>query len=343
MNQKTWNPAVAGNDSFSTGGKNEWLTRLLRATILGKHPFGAYLRLNGALWNHLPSCVLSSLPMRWYGNFIHTLVRARGVRAQAFGTFFLRNRPQLELIGRLVDRSCKGNKVSVAVLGCSTGPEAYSVAWQIHSARPDVALVLTAADISEEAVETAKQGVYSLSHAKLGGTVVCEKLSPVEMDEFFDRTRDEIAVKPWLKEGIDWRVEDASDRSITDSVGSQDLVVANNFLCHMSPSEAEDCLRNVARLVNPGGYLIVSGIDLNVRATVAQDLGWVPVEELLEEIHEGDILRNDWPFHYYGLEPLDKRRQDRNVRYATAFQVPLQASESLQKARKPIKAAPRPA
>ena len=90
----------------------------------------------------------------------------------------------------------------------------------------------------------------------------------------------------------------------------------------MNPPEAESCLRNIARLVKPGGYLFVSGIDLNVRTKVAEDLGWEPVEELLEEIHEADILRNDWPFYYYGLEPLNKTRQDWRLRYAAAFQLP---------------------
>ena len=313
-------PEVDGN---SAQGKeeNEWLRRLLRATVFGKSPCNAYLRLNEALWKRLPWSISASRPMRLYGNFIHRIVRARG-RAQAFGTFFFRNRPQLELIRRLVNQSRKGARFQVAILGCSTGPEVYSVTGTIRSARPDLELVITAADISEEAVETAKHGIYSLSCAKLGGTAVCEKMSPVEMDEFFKRNGDDVAIKPWLKEGINWRVEDAGDSKIIDSIGRQKLVVANNFLCHMKPLQAETCLRNIARLVEPGGYLFISGIDLDVRAKVAQDSGWEPVEELLEEIHEGDILRNDWPFRYFGLEPLDKMKLDWAVRYAAAFRIP---------------------
>ena len=211
----------------------------------------------------------------------------------------------------------------VAILGCSTGPEAYSVAWSIRSARPDLRLLMTAADIAQRAVETAKLGAYTIQRAGLAGVAVCERLTPVEMDEFFDRDENVVTVKPWLKQGIDWRVADATDRNIVDSIGSQDLVVANNFLCHMDPPESENCLRNIARVVKPGGYLVVSGIDLDVRAKVAQDSGWKPVEELLEEIHDGDpVLRNDWPFRYFGLEPLDKTKVDWKFRYATAFQIP---------------------
>ncbi len=90
----------------------------------------------------------------------------------------------------------------------------------------------------------------------------------------------------------------------------------------MDSAEAERTLRNIARLVGPRGYLFVSGIDLEVRTKVASDLGWEPVEELLEEIHEGDpCMRDQWPCHYGGLEPLDKRRQDWKLRYASAFRL----------------------
>jgi hypothetical protein len=91
----------------------------------------------------------------------------------------------------------------------------------------------------------------------------------------------------------------------------------------MDDSEAERCLRNIARLVSPYGHLFVSGIDLDVRTKVACDLGWKPVQELLEEIHEGDpCMRNIWPCHYGALEPLNKGLPDWRSRYAAVFQVP---------------------
>ena len=90
----------------------------------------------------------------------------------------------------------------------------------------------------------------------------------------------------------------------------------------MDPSEAERCLRNIARLVSPHGYLFVSGIDLDIRTKVAADLGWNPLQELLEEIHEGDpCMKGFWPCNYGGLEPLNKGRRDWRLRYAAAFQL----------------------
>ena len=45
-------------------------------------------------------------------------------------------------------------------------------------------------------------------------------------------------------------------RELMPGLGPQDMVVANNFLCHMAPADAEKCLRNIEQLVSPGGYLL---------------------------------------------------------------------------------------
>jgi hypothetical protein len=89
----------------------------------------------------------------------------------------------------------------------------------------------------------------------------------------------------------------------------------------MRPEEAQRCMFNLTRLVKPGGYLFVSGVDLDVRMRVLQQLGWRPVTELINEIHEGDVsLRRDWPLEYWGLEPIDQGRIDWKMRYASVFQ-----------------------
>jgi len=317
-----WNPDVFGCDSPSVVDGLSWWSRLVRGRIFGRSPLSAYLRLNQRLWNKTPASILSLSPIRSYGKVLHRLACVEGRREQAFNTYFLRNRPELELIRRLVDRKKAGETLSVTVLGCSTGAEAYSVAWRIRSARPDLRLILNAVDISKPAVEFAKRGVYSLTTPQLTSTPIFERMTAAEMDELFDRDSELMTVKSWIREGINWQVGDVGDSETLDLLGPQDLVVANNFLCHMEASEAERCLRNIARLVRPHGYLFVSGIDLDIRARVARDLGWNPLEDLLGEIHEGDpLMRRIWPFCYAGLEPLNKRRRDWKIRYAQVFQL----------------------
>lgn len=322
-----WNPDVAIRDFPCNADGGSWLTRLVRLRIFGKSPTSAYLRLHRQLWSKLPVSFSALGPIRAYGEFLHTLARIQGVRGQAFSTFFLRNRPQLELIRGLVERRGSADALRVAVLGCSTGAEAYSIAWSIRSACPDLKLILHAVDISRQAVEVGKRGVYSLSTPQLTDSNILDRMAEIEIKELFDRDREGAVVKSWLKEGIEWHVGDARDSDILNILGPQDIVVANNFLCHMDTVTAESCLRNIARLVSPLGYLFVSGIDLDVRTKVAVDLGWHPVQQLLEEIHEADpCMKNLWPWHYAGLEPLNKKRRDWRLRYAAAFQLTPAAS-----------------
>jgi chemotaxis methyl-accepting protein methylase len=317
-----WNPDVVGHDSpFAVDGDSR-LRRLVRLSIFGKSPVSFYLRLNQRIWTKIPSSLTTLNPLRAYGKFLHELARIQHTRAQAFSTFFLRNRPELELIRHLVEKKGNGDTLRVAVLGCSTGAEAYSVAWRIRSARPDLKLILHAVDISKQAVDFAKRGVYSRTAPELSNTVIFERMTQAEMEELFHADGNAMTVKAWIKQDIVWKVRDAGDQAILDELGPQDMVVANNFLCHMNDSDAEACLRNIGRLVNPNGYLFVSGVDLDVRTKVASDSGWKPLEELLVEIHEGDpCMTALWPCHYGGVEPLNKKSRDWRTRYAAAFQL----------------------
>jgi SAM-dependent methyltransferase len=223
---------------------------------------------------------------------------------------------------RLAGQKPHGSTLRIAVLGCSIGAEVYSILWTIRSARPDLRVLLDAVDVAQEMLSFAEKGVYSSNTSQLVSASIFERLTEAEMVEMFDWEGDRAKIKSWLREGITWQLRDAADPELVDILRPQDIVVASNFLCHMVRADAEKCLRNIARLVRPGGYLFVSGVDLDVRTKAAFDLGWEPVRELIEEIHDGDpCVRTDWPWEWWGLEPLNRKRQDWQTRYAAAFRI----------------------
>jgi len=301
---------------------NQLLKRIAKLRVFGKSPSGAYLRLNEWIWKRLPRSITALPPVNSYGHLLHSLVLLRGERQMYLGTYFLRNRPELELIRRLMKVRVGEGQLKIAVLGSSNGAQVYSIMWAIRSLDPSRRVAIEAVDISPEALEIASRGVYASALSDLIGEPVLKLMSAQEEEEMFDREGEEFKVKAWIKEGITWRLGDAGAPEILDVLGPHDIVVANSFLCHMDPEDAEKCLLNIARLVAPQGYLFVSGVDLDVRTKVAKSLGWKPVAELLEEVHEGDpSLRASWPCKYWGLEPIDKRRPDWRLRYASVFQV----------------------
>jgi chemotaxis methyl-accepting protein methylase len=294
------------------------------------------------VWNKLPESLRLSPPGQAYGRLLNARVRRRAVREQYFGTFFLRNRAELEMIRRLADRRALGSSLNISVLACSKGTEVYSIAWVIRSARPDLRLTIRAVDISEEILECARKGIYSLRPFRDQKTNECvgmrtdaawntwrdqeisifEPLTDEEMKAMFEVNGDLATVRPWIREGISWLQGDANDPRLIDILDHPDILLANRFLCHMRPQAAENCLRNIARLVKPGGYLFVSGIDLDVRTKVAREMGWHLAADLIREIHEGDTsLRKDWPLEYWGLEPFRDDRPDWKIRYASVFQI----------------------
>jgi hypothetical protein len=298
------------------------LTRAAKLRLLGKSPTGFFLRLNKRIWELLPPHVLDSYFVRNYGTWLHTLVCLHADRRQYFGTFFLRNRPALELMRRLAEQRAQGSTLRIAVLACSIGAEVYSILWTIRSARPDLHVIVHAVDISKEILDVAESGIYSANTSDLIGSSIFERLTAEERREIFDWEGGRAKVKSWLREGIAWRLGDAADAGLVSDLGPQDMVVASNFLCHMARADAEKCLRNVGNLVASRGYLFVSGVDLDVRAKVALDLGWEPMADLLEEIHDGDrSVRTDWPWRWWGLEPLNRNGLDWKARYAAAFRI----------------------
>ena len=285
-------------------------------------PLDLYLRLNHSVWNRLPPSVRNLRLVRWYAGILHTLVCRRARRRQYFGTFFMRNRPELELIRRLTATMAAGSNLRLAVMGCSIGAETYSVLWTIRSARPDLNVQISAVDNSAEVLEIGERGIYTSETCGLVGESIFERLTEQERREIFDWNGETATVKPWLREGISWRRADATDAGLIHELGPQDMVMASNFLCHMQPGMAEHCLRNIAGLVARPGYLFVLGVDLEVRAKVARELQWRPVPELLKEIHDGDpSVREDWPWEWWGLEPLNERRRDWQLRYAVAYRL----------------------
>jgi SAM-dependent methyltransferase len=299
------------------------LAKAARLRVLGKSAASLYLRLSKWIWDRLPSRLRDLHVVRSYGVWFHRLVCLHSKRRQYFGTFFLRNRPALALIQRLCDQKVHGATWRMAVLGCSIGAEVYSILWTVRSARPDLKVLLYAVDISKEILNFAERGVYDPNVSAFVGASIFERLTADEKREMFDWEGDQAKIKAWLREGITWKLGDAADPDLISVLGLQDVVVASNFLCHMPSEDAAQCLRNIASLVAPGGYLFVSGVDLDVRSKVASDLGWDPVPDLIAQIHDGDkSIRADWPWKWWGLEPIDRRRADWKTRYAAVFQLP---------------------
>jgi mannose-6-phosphate isomerase-like protein (cupin superfamily)/SAM-dependent methyltransferase len=325
-----WNPDVVSEGCAEEGVDRPRRTRIAQCRVLGVSPVGAFLRMNRTLWDKLPESITGGAVMRRYGTLVYRLARLYGNPGHAPTTWFFRNRAALELMRRVAEHKGRSSLLKVAVLGCQTGAEIYSIVWWLRSLLSGLKLAVDAVDANSWAVEFGKRGIYTSEAVELTGEGFC-RMTEGEKDGLFDRVGITMSVKPWLREGVRWHVADVWDAALPSMIGIHDIVVANNCLSGVDAGRAENALRNIARLVGPGGYLFVKGADLEARTRVAKDLGWISIQELLEEVHEEDPwLRHRWPWHHAGLEPIEKGLQDWRIRYAAAFQVPPRPSrESL--------------
>src|SRR2546430_7391646 len=105
------------------------LARMSQSRFLRKYLGRPYLRMNIWIWRHLPAFLASWRAMRRYGCHLQSLIQLWATRRQAVGTFFFRNRPELELLIRLLGQKLQNSTVNVAVLACSKGAEVYSISY----------------------------------------------------------------------------------------------------------------------------------------------------------------------------------------------------------------------
>jgi hypothetical protein len=92
------------------------LARISQSRFLRRYLGRPYLFMNIWIWNHLPAFLAFWRPVRRYGCHLQSLLQPRATRRQSVGTFFFRNRPELELLIRLLDQKLQNSTVKVAIL-----------------------------------------------------------------------------------------------------------------------------------------------------------------------------------------------------------------------------------
>ena len=163
--------------------KSNLIINIAKLLMRRRSPVNLYIRMNSWLWHSLPAKVKNTRLMHFHGRILHKLVCQHSKRRQFAGTFFLRNRPELELICRLTEQKRSGSVMRIAVLGCSIGAEVYSILFAIRSNRPDLDVHVCAVDNSAEVLTVAKEAVYTSLTSDFVGSSIFERMTEAEFEE----------------------------------------------------------------------------------------------------------------------------------------------------------------
>jgi chemotaxis methyl-accepting protein methylase len=252
--------------------------------------------------------------------FRHSVALLANKRINSHFTGFVRLPTQFEalsgpVISALSQKICTAKRLQIAVLGCSNGAEAYSVASILRRRHPNLDFDVRGYDIDPDCVQIAKGGRYHtdeiFNNRVLPRDFVCSTFN--QIDGAF-------VVKEDIARHVRFDVCDVRSRYLFDTVGPCDIVFAQNVIFHLKRPVARMALRNIATLLRRGSALFIDGVDLDVRARFTEQMGLHPLTYELEQIHnEARRARGvGWPYQYWGLEPfLDV--PDPARRYATIF------------------------
>lgn len=146
-------------------------------------------------------------------------------------------------------------------VGCGPGLEPYGLATLLDDMAPPAGWQIAAFDLNPADVETAKAGgPFSKRDIR--------NVDPAERGRFFVETPDGFVVKPRLRAGVKFRVDDIRT---ADLPAGLDLILYRNVEPFFAPDENERILTRLFSALRPGGVVFLSSVD---RAPGAARIGF---------------------------------------------------------------------
>lgn len=166
-------------------------------------------------------------------------------------TEFFRNRPRWDVLERkLTERLARVSRFSAWSAACSTGEEAYSLAILLSRHMPVDRFSITATDIDNGALESARKGEY-LEHS-------LEAVTPEERKRFFRKDGSVYRINAALKRPIRFV---RHDLLIDPAPGVFDLVVCRNVLIYFTHEGKQTIYGKLSESLKTSGILFVGSTE----------------------------------------------------------------------------------
>lgn len=183
------------------------------------------------------------------------VVRQKVVEAMTTNeTLFFRDvRPfaalEKTLLPELTREKTAGGQLLIWSAACSSGQEAYSLAmlWdQMKIAGWD--LKILGSDLSDRILKKARAGKFSQLEVNRG-------LPARYLVKYFTRTGMDWEISPFLTRMVAW--EKFNLKNMMTGKGPFDIIMCRNVLIYFDTETKRAILKNMRRILKPGGYLIL--------------------------------------------------------------------------------------
>ncbi len=155
------------------------------------------------------------------------------------------------LVSSICSQWQSNEKIRILSVGCSTGQEPYSITMALDNIRKLDNTEIMAIDISESALQKAREGIYQRIEIERG-------LPSAKLKTYFSPLED----KRWqinqnLKEKVICRHINLLDTPY--DLGSFDIIFCRNVLIYFSDDTKSKVLKELVAHLNPQGYLFLGG------------------------------------------------------------------------------------
>ncbi len=171
-------------------------------------------------------------------------------------TYFFRDRTPFDQLGRnalpaLAERRRESKRLRIWSAGCSTGQELYSIAM-LFAEEParwhGWSLDLMGSDVSETAVNRAREGLYTQFEAQRG-------LAVTQMIRWFTESEDGWRVAESLRRNVHFQVHNILEAP--PHPGQFDIVLCRNVLLYLSGDRKRAAFDRLASALAPDGWLML--------------------------------------------------------------------------------------
>lgn len=171
---------------------------------------------------------------------------------------------QVILPGLISEKRSGTSEIRIWSAGCAGGEEAYSLAMILNELTGErdyeIPFRIFATDISEQSLETARQGVYD--HKSV------QNVTLKYLCKYFNQHAELYVIKPELHERIDFSLHDLLDDTSccppASIFGDFDLVICSNVLFYYRPDIQNFILNKIGRSLAQSGYLMTNEVERGI-------------------------------------------------------------------------------